>query len=120
MKSVSETKKQIILGGLAILTVLGGIMASERVNAQDPNADQIIVDKLAAKTSEKFNGMSCKQLASAMSPEAAKTKDPEKAKITAKFIGVLKQKPELKTRFLNQVSAPIVTKMFDCGFIPKS
>jgi hypothetical protein len=37
----------------------------------------------------------------------------------AKFLAALKANPELKTRFLNQVSAPIVTKMFDCGLIPK-
>jgi hypothetical protein len=120
MRLNSGTKQKMLLGGLTILAVLGGIIASERGKAQESRADEI-VDKLAEKTIEKYNGMSCTDLAAAMSPQAqaAEAQDPEKAKRKARFIEALKANPELKTRFLNQVSAPIVTKMFDCGLIPK-
>ncbi|MGH2415526.1 MAG: hypothetical protein ACRDEA_17915 [Microcystaceae cyanobacterium] len=120
MRSNFRTKKQIILGSFVVLTVLGGIIVSERGKAQEPRADEI-VDKLAAKTVEKFNSMSCTELTASMSPQAqaAQAQDPQKAKITAKFLAALKANPQLKARFFNQVSAPIVTKMFDCGLIPK-
>ncbi len=117
----SQTQKQIILGSFAILTVLGGVIISEQGKAQQETKKGEVVDMLAAKTVEKFSSMSCPQLAASLTPQAQATeaKDPKKAQIQAKFLAALKADPDLKTRFFNQVSTPIVTKMFDCGMIPK-
>ena len=34
------------------------------------------------------------------------------------MIGLLKNDPQMRTAFINQVAAPIANKMFECGMIP--
>jgi hypothetical protein len=34
------------------------------------------------------------------------------------LIQLLKGDPELRTKFINKVAAPIANKMFECGMIP--
>ena len=41
-------------------------------------------------------------------------KSPEEQRV----IGLLKNDPQMRTAFINQVAAPIANKMFECGMIP--
>jgi|GEM_PF-834277 len=118
MNIFSLDKKRILLGSsVALLTVLISSVNIERGYTQEM-ADNL-VDKFAQKTIEKFNGMSCQQLKSGAVMQSSEPEDPRKAKIKAKFIAALRSDPQLKQRFFSQISDPILTKLFDCGVIPK-
>jgi hypothetical protein len=119
MNSYFLNKRQILFGSsVALLTILGSSVNIQHGYAQGMMADNL-VDKFAAKTIEKFNGMSCQQLKSGSAMQSSMPEDPRKAQIKAKFIAALKSDPQLKARFFSQISDPILTKLFDCGVIPK-
>lgn len=73
-----------------------------------------IADRLADKLIQKYQTSSCEQL------QQAKQQPPtgEKAAIEQKVIQALHQDPQMREYFLNKVAAPIVNKLFECGFIP--
>jgi hypothetical protein len=41
-----------------------------------------------------------------------------KDQITARFIQKLRQDPQLTQQFFNQISTPVLTKLFECGLVP--
>ena len=69
-----------------------------------------VLDAIANKVIHKYQQSSCEQLLK--KKEEPKTPQEEEA------IGLLRNKPELRTEFLNKVAAPIANKMFECGLIP--
>lgn len=75
------------------------------------NAQQFpMLDNVANKVVQKYQGMSCEQLWA----QKAQPKSAEEQRI----MGLLKSDPAMRTEFLNRVAGPIVNKMFDCGMIP--
>jgi len=69
-----------------------------------------MLDSVANKVVQKYQGMSCEQLwAQKSQPKSAEEQ---------RVIGLLKSDPAMRTEFVNRVAAPIVNKMFDCGMIP--
>lgn len=69
-----------------------------------------ILDNVANKVVQKYQGMSCEQLwAQKSQPKSAEEQ---------RVIGLLKQDPAMRTEFVNRVAAPIVNKMFECGMVP--
>jgi len=116
MKSFSQNRTNLVIySSVALLTILG---SAPFAYSQEKMADNL-VDKFATKTVEKFNGMSCQDLKSGSAMKSSTTEDPTKAKVKAKFIAALNADPQLKARFFSQISEPILTKLFDCGIIPK-
>jgi len=86
-----------------------GIAALGAASAQAQSAYPIL-DRVAAKVIQKYQTSSCQQLAAAkMEPPS-----PEKARVIAK----LRQDPQMRQAFINQVAAPIVNKLFECGLVP--
>lgn len=71
-----------------------------------------ILDKVAAKVIAKYQNSTCEQL---WQQKAAKT--PPSAE-EQKVIQFLKNDPQMRQAFINQVAAPIANKMFECGMIP--
>ena len=73
-----------------------------------------IMEKVAQKVIEKYQTSSCQQLAQ------EKTQPPtgQKAEMEQRAIGLLRNDPQMRTAFINQVAAPIANKLFECGMIP--
>ena len=69
-----------------------------------------MLDNLANKVVQKYQGMSCEQLwAQKSQPKSAEEQ---------RVIGLLKDDAAMRTEFLNRVAGPITNKMFECGMIP--
>jgi len=69
-----------------------------------------ILDMVAGKVVQKYQNASCEQLWE----KKGAPKSPEEQRV----IGLLKNDPQMRTAFINQVAAPIANKMFECGMIP--
>jgi hypothetical protein len=69
-----------------------------------------IMDAVANKVVQKYQGMSCEQLWQ----QKGQPKSPEEQRV----VGLLQGDPQMRQAFFNKVSAPIVNKMFECGMIP--
>jgi hypothetical protein len=72
------------------------------------------MDKVVQKVLEKYQTSSCEQLAQEKSqPPAGK-----KAQIQDRAVEMMRNDPQMRTAFINQVAAPIANKLFECGMIP--
>ena len=91
--------KRFILIAAAVGSIAG------LVYAQGP-----ILDMVANKVIQKYQSASCEQL--------WQQKGEPKSAEEQRVIGLLKNDPQMRTAFLNQVAAPIANKMFECGMIP--
>ena len=69
-----------------------------------------ILDAVANKVVQKYQGSSCEQLWA----KKSQPKSPEEQRV----VGMLRNDPAMRTEFINRVAAPIVNKMFECGMIP--
>jgi len=73
-----------------------------------------IMDRVAGKVIEKYQNASCQQLWQ----EKAQGQGQPKPEMEQRAIQMLQQDPQMRQAFFNQVAAPIVNKMFECGMIP--
>lgn len=94
------SKRSWLFGAIATSAVAGVVFAQ-----QFP-----ILDAVANKVVQKYQGMTCEQLWQ----QKSQPKGPEEQRI----VGLLKNDPAMRTEFLNRVAAPIANKMFECGMIP--
>ena len=69
-----------------------------------------ILDMVADRVVQKYQGSSCEQLWQ----KKGEPKSPEEQRV----IGLLQSDPQMRTAFINKVAAPIANKMFECGMIP--
>ena len=69
-----------------------------------------ILDMVASKVVQKYQSSSCEQLWQ----KKGEPKSPEEQRV----IDLLRNDPQMRTAFINQVAAPIANKMFECGMIP--
>lgn len=69
-----------------------------------------IMDAVANKVIQKYQGMSCEQLWQ----QKGQPKSPEEQRV----VGLLQGDPQMRQAFFDKVSGPIVNKMFECGMIP--
>ena len=73
-----------------------------------------VVDKIADKVIQKYQTTSCEQLMQEKAEKQGKAKSGEEQR-TLQF---LHEDAGARAEFFNKVSAPIATKMFECGMIP--
>ena len=78
------------------------------------HADHPIVDKVAEKVIQKYQTSSCEQLAA----EKAEKQGKPKPQMEQRAIQMLHQDAAARAEFFNKISAPVVTKLFECGMIP--
>ena len=90
-----------------ILAVLAVVVA---FGAGVSYAQYPILDMIAGKVIQKYQGMTCEQLWQ----QKGKPKSAEEQRA----IGILKSDPQMRSTFINQVAAPVANKMFECGMIP--
>jgi hypothetical protein len=89
----------------AMLASMLALLLAGAVYAQFP-----ILDAVAGKVVQKYQGSSCEQLWE----KKAAPKSPEEQRV----IGLLKSDQAMRTAFIDKVAAPIANKMFECGMIP--
>jgi len=90
---------------ILLLAATGVLVAAGVAYAQYP-----IMDKVADKVIQKYQGASCEQLWQ----QKGQPKSPEEQKA----VNFLRNDPQARQAFFDKVSAPIVNKMFECGMIP--
>jgi len=73
-----------------------------------------IMDKVAEKVIQKYQTSSCQQLWQ----EKAQGQGQPKPEMEQRAIKALQSDPQMRQAFFAKVSAPIVSKMFECGMIP--
>jgi hypothetical protein len=83
-------------------------------------SQETVVDTVANIVIDKFQNANCEEL-SQMQPSSsnssAVSSDPQ-AVMQEQAIAILKQNPEIREQFINQVAPAIANKMFDCNIIP--
>ncbi|MBL8419577.1 MAG: hypothetical protein JNK92_02980 [Dechloromonas sp.] len=94
---------------LTIIAALAATLVAGTAYAQYP-----IMDRVASKVIEKYQTSSCQQLWQ----EKAQGQGQPKPEMEQRAIQALQQDPQMRQAFFNQVAAPIVNKMFECGMIP--
>ncbi len=92
--------KRVWLSVSAIALFLGGVAF-----AQYP-----VLDMVAGKVIQRYQSSSCEQL--------WEKKGQPKSEKEQEVIGLLRNDPQMRQAFLDQVAAPIANKMFECGMIP--
>ena len=93
---------------LLIVAVVGSTLTGV-ADAQYP-----IMDMIANKVIQKYQTSSCEQLWQEKAQSQGKPKSAEEQRA----IGILRNDPQMQAAFFAKVSAPIVSKMFQCGMIP--
>ena len=73
-----------------------------------------IMDRVADKVIQKYQTSTCEQLWQ----EKAQAQGKPKPEMEQRAIQMLQGDPQMRQAFFAKVSAPIVTKMFECGMIP--
>jgi len=93
------SKRTVRYAVLAMLLIAAGVAAQGR-----------ILDMVAQKVIGKYQSASCEQL--------WQQKGEPKSEEEQRVIQFMRNDPQARTAFINQVAAPIVNKMFECGMIP--
>jgi hypothetical protein len=88
-----------------LIAVVLTLLSAGVAGAQYPIADMI-----AEKIIQKYRESTCQQLwQEKAQPKPAMEQD---------AIQALRNNPQLREHFINEVAAPIANKMFECGMIP--
>jgi hypothetical protein len=74
------------------------------------NAQYPILDRIANKVIQKYQQSSCEQLWQKHGQPPSEQEQ--------RAIQILRNNPDMRTAFINQVAPPIANKMFECGLIP--
>jgi hypothetical protein len=90
--------------------ILAGVALAVAAGAGVAYAQYPIMDMVANRVIQKYQGSSCEQLWQArgqpQSPEAQKA------------MAFLQNDPQMRQQFFNQIAGPVMNKMFECGMIP--
>ena len=104
-------KKATSLG--VVLMVSGMTLLS--ANVTDSQASQYpVADQVAQKVIARYQNSSCADL------KAQKAQPPsgQQAATMQKVMTQLRNNPDMRKAFIDQVAGPIANKMFECGMIP--
>ena len=98
----------------AALAVCGLVVAAVTWVPQGAQAQPQypIMDSIANKIITKYQTSTCEQLWIRKAQHAPPSAEEQRA------IGILRNDPQMRAAFINQIAPPIANKMFDCGMIP--
>jgi hypothetical protein len=83
-----------------------------RPRGAEAQAQYPIMDSIASKIINKYQSSTCEQLWVKKDQHAPPSLEEQRA------IGILRNDPQMRAAFINQIAPPIANKMFDCGMIP--
>ncbi len=69
-----------------------------------------VMNMVADKVVQKYQGMNCEQLWQ----QKAQPKSPEEQRVA----GLLQGDPQMRQAFFDKIAGPVMNKMFECGMIP--
>jgi hypothetical protein len=84
------------------------------ISSATAQSDYPIMDRVAQNVIAHYQGTSCEQLAAERMQAKSGGGDP----IKQKAIQLLRNDPQMRKQFFDQVAGPIVNKLFECGMIP--
>jgi len=87
-----------------------GVFVPALIVAGAVAAQGMLVDAAADKVIKKYQAATCDQLKAQKSEPAT-----AKEKIA---LDLLRDDPKARVAFVNQIAAPVLNKMFECGMIP--
>ena len=88
----------------SVLVTITALLIAVVAYAQSP-----IENMVANKVIQKYQSSTCEQLWQNKGQHS-----PEEQRV----IGLLKNDPQMRQTFFNQIAGPVVNKMFECGMIP--
>ncbi len=91
------------------LTIVAVVLFGTAAIAQYP-----ILDMVAGKVVQKYQGSSCEQLWQ----ERAQKNGQPKSEREQQAVQMLHDDPQMRAAFIDKVAAPIANKLFECGMIP--
>ncbi len=97
-----------------LVLMTGLLLVAVSREAQAPASKYPMMDMVAQKIIDKYNGSTCVQLAEMKSEKPAG----QKAEMEQRVIQMMKSDPQMRKAFIDKVAAPIANKMFECGMIP--
>ena len=68
-----------------------------------------IMNMVAERVIQKYQTSSCEQLWAARGQQSPKEQE---------VISMLRNDPQMRQAFINQIAGPVVNKMFECGMVP--
>jgi hypothetical protein len=90
---------------VCLIALMLALLAASSATAQFP-----ILDMMANKVIQKYQGSTCEQLWEAR----GKPKSQEEQNA----IQLLRGDPQMRAAFIDKIAAPVANKMFECGMIP--
>ncbi len=87
-----------------VLACAAASVAATLAYAQFP-----IMDMVAQKVVQKYQSSTCEQLWASKGQHG-----PEEQRL----VSLLKNDPQMRQSFFNQIAGPVMNKMFECGMIP--
>jgi hypothetical protein len=100
-----QHSKEFIVSKRFVLIAIAASVAAGVAYAQFP-----IMDMVANKVIQKYQSSTCEQL---WQNRGKQPSDEEQ-----RVIGFLKNDPQMRQAFFNQIAGPVMNKMFECGMIP--
>jgi hypothetical protein len=98
--------KEIVMSMRIWLVVgTGALVVAGVTYAQFP-----IENMVANKVIQKYQNSTCEQLWAARGQQPGMEEQ--------RVIGILKNDPQMRQAFFNQIAGPVMNKMFECGMIP--
>jgi hypothetical protein len=85
------------------------LLASKTALAQYP-----ILDEVAGKVIQKYQGSSCEQLWREKAEREGRPNPPREQQA----LQLLHDDPQIRALFIDKIAAPVANKMFECGMIP--
>jgi len=89
-----------VLFAIAATLISGAVSASEYP----------FMDLVAQKVIQKYQQATCE----ALWAERSAPKSPDEQEV----VEMLRKDPAMRTAFIDEVAAPVVNKMFECGMVP--
>ena len=128
MRDSGFLSKAVLLAVAVLLTLIFARLAPQAASASlvsppgaQPAAENVpepqqfpIMDKIADKIIQKYQGSTCEQLWQ----EKAQAKNKPKSTQEQEAISILRNDAQMRAAFINKIAAPIANKMFECGMIP--
>ena len=97
--------RELVTSTTISLIAAVAILAAGFAYAQFP-----IMDTVANKVIQKYQGSTCER----RWENRGKQQSPEEQRV----MGFLKNDPQMRQAFFNQIAGPVMNKMFECGMIP--
>ena len=88
---------------------VAAVAAAAAVGAGIAWAQYPVMDMVAQRVVQKYQASTCEQLWASKGQHG-----PEEQRL----IGFLKNDPQMRQQFFNQIAGPVMNKMFECGMIP--